>query len=893
MAPNHSLVSDWKAWQRAMVECALDCVVIIDAEGRVVDFNLAAEKTFGYKKEDIIGKRIGELIVPMNLREAHQAGLTRLRETGIKKILGRRLELPAIRSDGSQFDVELIVSMIERTEGPLYIGYIRDISERKSIENSLRKSEARFRNIADNAPVMIWLTGREHSRHWFNRVWLEFVGKPLDKQVEDAWLDGVHPDDLPNLLQTLDSSFEQGIGYSVEYRLRHHDGSYRWILDHGKPGFEVDGDASSYSGSCIDITKRREAEEQLRVSKFSIDRAGEAVFWIAPNATFVYVNDEACRSLGYTRDELLEMSVFDVIPSTLESDWADYWQRLKQEGGFRLEAIHKKKSGALFPVEVALNHIEFQGRELSCAFSRDITERRKHEQQLTQAMHEAYEANRAKSEFLALVSHEMRTPLNSILGMVELVSDSTLTDDQRELLTTCRQSGWLLKELIDDMLDYSQIQARKFVLQSSNFSLAHTLDRLHDRFEYSAKEKGLELRWEIDPKIPTLLLGDQRRLQQVIDNLLSNAIKFTQSGYVALEVSVRSVTERQICMSFTVDDTGIGVPEQDRTRIFNRFEQGDSSSTREFAGIGLGLSICSQVIQLMHGEIVVSDGPDGGARFNFTAFFGKAEERTQAMSDNKCDEDFKCLQGLHVLLVEDDPPSRVVATRMLEKVGLIVDQAHDGLQAVEKISDSAQKYDAVLLDMMLPRMDGVEVTARIRELWGDEMPIIALTAQVMDGAPERLLQAGLSACLAKPIESYSLLQTLASFLGDAEPRKREDNEISSTSKEILDEHALRTRCNQDQELVFELVELFAGTCRESIVHLDSACDTSNSDLLARAAHRLKGSLMNMCAPDAIASIQALELASKRADWEQIKNNVLRIKQDLQLLQVALRQLIED
>ena len=998
-------------WQEALIDAALDAVIVIDDHGLVLDFNHAAESSFGYRKSDVIGKPMVDLIVPPSLREAHNNGLERLRSSRIPKILGKRLELPAVRSDGTEFPVELLVVEVATEPRPVYVGYLRDISEQKLAEQTLRSSEERFRNLADTAPAMIWLADSDNQRTWFNRVWLDFVGETLENQLGHAWLQRVHPEDLERVLRTYDDAQESQVPYSIEFRLNHHDGSYRWILDHGTPVCDGVKSYSGYAGTCIDITERRKAEADLRLTQFTVDNAGDAVFWVGPDAELVYTNNRACESLGYTREELSQLRVWDFSPEFPPDQWGDHWKELQRTGGYTFETLHQRKDGSTFPVEISINYVEAEGQQLNFAFVRDLTDRReqelriaeseaklraisdaaidavvlidgngriahwnpaaagmfgysteeiasfridsildtsisdtplenwddwfqagdsqifemtarrrdgsvfpvelslsrtqldnhnqswavavirdaterkKVERQLKTALHDAKAANRAKSEFLALVSHEMRTPLNSILGMIELVLDTGLTPDQGEMLSTSRQSGQQLKRLISDMLDYSQIQIGRFDLRSGVFDLHKLLVRLREEYSQRAQSNGLEFRWQVASRLPQDLMGDERRLEQVIENILDNAIKFTETGFVALSVTWKSASKDHVRLQFKISDSGAGVEPQNQERIFNRFEQEDSSSTRSYGGIGLGLSICKQLVERMGGKIGYTERPGGGSEFTFDVLM-QANPQHGTPAPTQIAESFTDLEGRTVLLAEDDPPSRAVASRMLEKAGVRVLQAIDGLDAVEKFEASNDPIDAVFMDMMMPRLDGLEAAEQIRKLH-PHVPIIAMTAQAMKGDRERILAAGIDDYVPKPIERKLVLRALQNALGDAELPDQEASDTATDDSASFDYAALFSRCDEDEDLYHEIVRLFLETCDETLARIDRSLVSGDVEELIQAAHRLKGAVGNMCAPKSLSMAAQLEAAAREGDLEKVHLDYAQLRLEVQQLRTQL------
>ena len=385
--------------------------------------------------------------------------------------------------------------------------------------------------------------------------------------------------------------------------------------------------------------------------------------------------------------------------------------------------------------------------------------------ELADATQEAHRANRAKSDFLARMSHDIRTPLNAILGLshLELVTPSATPHDSLQKIQISAQT---LLALINDILDFSKIAAGKLELEQKPFSLFRLLGELESMALYTAEQKGVLLRFRTSPESPDFLVGDELRLRQVLINLISNGVKFTESGEVV--VSAEPVQMDEICafIRFTVADTGIGIPLEQQPRLFQAFTQGDNSITRRYGGTGLGLAICRQLVELMGGEISLESSPGEGSRFTFTLQFQRVsvESTVEFQPVNQDDVTPHELAGARVLLVEDNELNRQVTRRYLEELGLVVSIACDGLEAVKLLVAGGQ-FDVALMDQRMPGMDGCEATRVIREeLKQKSLPIIAVTANASEHDRHNCLAAGMNDFLAKPISPRQLLATLQRWI---------------------------------------------------------------------------------------------------------------------------------
>lgn len=424
------------------------------------------------------------------------------------------------------------------------------------------------------------------------------------------------------------------------------------------------------------------------------------------------------------------------------------WQkRIDRERIARKEAerLLEEKSLALYERNVEL-------RELASNLEKLVDQRTS---ELEIALKKAQAATVAKSEFLATMSHEIRTPLNGVLGMAQLLSDTTLNDQQREYVSNLKNTSNTLLAIINDVLDFSKIEAGKLELERIDYDLHQLVNEVCAIFQLQAQQKGLSLRLELSPSVPQWIVGDPTRLRQILMNLLSNAMKFTASGSVGLQLTS---TEHSDLITACVWDTGIGMNETALSKLFQAFSQADASTTREYGGTGLGLAICERLTGLMGGRIWVESEWQKGSRFYFTFVAPKGEA---AIPMNHVESRLS-LAELQVLLVEDNAINRMVASRLLEKLDIKVDIAVDGLEAVSMVEKTS--YDLVLMDMQMPNMDGLTATQHIRAMNLSKRPtIIALTANAMNEDQERCLAAGMDDFISKPIHFDQLKQTLARF----------------------------------------------------------------------------------------------------------------------------------
>jgi signal transduction histidine kinase/ActR/RegA family two-component response regulator len=532
------------------------------------------------------------------------------------------------------------------------------------------------------------------------------------------------------------------------------------------------------------------------------------------------------------------------------------------------------------------------------------------ERSLAEAMKAAETANRAKSEFLANMSHEIRTPMNGILGMTELLQVTPLSLDQQECLATIQESGNALLVIINDILDFSKVEAGMLGLEEFDFNLPTQLESVFRILSSRAREKGLELHYQLDPAVPDWIAGDSDRLRQIVMNLIGNAIKFTDRGSVTLSVAMleRSSENATVRLHFAVSDTGIGIPPEKQGVIFDVFSQADNSTTRRFGGTGLGLSISSRLVTLMGGRIWVESEVDRGSTFHFTADFRRVgvragdslntqsgiiqERKTRTANPISTEgaasperrgsglhEPMLLPRPLNLLLVEDNRINQRVAQRMLHMLGHQVLAVENGKLALEVLRQS--NFDAVLLDVQMPVMDGFETTASIRSqesTTANHMHIIGMTAHALKGDRERCLAAGMDGYISKPMSSSELMSVLSAV------------QTPSSPVDIFDLTAALNTVDGDFDCFSVLAAMFIEDAPRQVADIRDAIETRDSVALERASHQLKGSLLPFAASKAAQAAQTLETMGHTQDLAHALDEYRILDAAVEQLLTALKQL---
>lgn len=485
-----------------------------------------------------------------------------------------------------------------------------------------------------------------------------------------------------------------------------------------------------------------------------------------------FVSDRLYELYGYTpaeKDSFLNERTKLIHPDDSPA-YNKAWQEMAAGliDTFRQEFRVYLRDGTLRWISVSAKasyRLDGTIRKMTEAHS-DITQRKINEQELIRAKEEADRANRAKSDFLANMSHEIRNPMNGIIGMTELMISTELTDEQHDFLNLIKKSANSLLRIINDVLDYTKIESGKFSIDNNPFDMRQVVSEVVSLFSINARQKGIEIKSEIDQEIPPVIIGDAVRIRQVLSNLVGNAVKFTPSGEIELKVKLRSVVTDEINVLFSVRDTGIGISADKKKLLFERFSQLDSSYTKKYQGAGLGLAISKKLVNMMHGRIWVDSVEGKGSTFYFTSPFKFINDQRVHIEEEKVLlHDMKAIKNKRILVAEDDEINRKLITTILSDKNYDVVTVVNGKIAVDAFKNG--NFDLLLMDIQMPVMDGISATRAIRAFdIRNQMhtPIVAMTAFAMSEDRERFINAGMDHYISKPVDSKELLNTIDKIL---------------------------------------------------------------------------------------------------------------------------------
>jgi PAS domain S-box-containing protein len=758
----------------------------------------------------------------------------------------------------------------------------------------------------------------------------ELYGLEPNEVREDATkiFTPVHPDDQCAFVDSIKLSAQTLSPWKLQYRVLRDDGSTLWIAGDALPQREDDGsvlwhgyirDVTEANQVAVELTAYRERLEELVREKTGALQESEETFrklfedsanpilFVDGDGVFAECNQATLSLLKMSREQLLASTPADISrefqPDGRRSDEsaAEKIALANQKGVLRFDWTHINAEGDEFVADVTLMPVVLKGQTMILTTWLDITERKHAEIALREAKQVAESANLAKSEFLANMSHEIRTPMNGVIGMVDILLATGLNPAQQKMADTIQNSALSLLTILNDILDYSKIEAGKLAIESVPTPLREVAEGVVELMASVASAKGVTLSSQSCPELPAWIVSDPTRLRQVILNLLGNAVKFSaqtgRSGNVQLRLDPGALADGRASLRIRVIDNGIGMKPEVVSRLFQPFSQADESTARRFGGTGLGLSICQRLAELMGGRISVRSELDVGSEFlvelplresapgqHLATEIRPADDASPREAPN-IDEALR--SNRLILLAEDNETNREVMQQQLRILGYTCEMAEDGCIALEMWRSG--RYALLLTDCHMPNMDGFELTATIRQdersqAPGRHAPIIAVTANAMAGEAERCLERGMDDYLSKPLRVIELERALARWLprpavaGGANAAVAPSAVPPAPTLEhaVWDATVLPQMVGDKPDLLRRLLEKFLLGAKGQVERI--AAMPANEDIISAAniAHALKSSSRTVGALQLAELCEAIELAGRSCDTAQCKVLAMQI-----------------
>ncbi len=942
---------------RSLIENALDIIAVLEPDGAVRYVSPSVKRLLGYEPSELVGRNVFDFVHPQDAAELLDRFGKSISDPGTPP--SRELRLFRCRhKDGSWRDIESINNkMVQDGRVVAMVVNARDITERKRMEEALQRSEEKYRTLVETSPDAIIMTDLDGAIVMANRQVIELLGYERQEDLAGRNVfEFIAPEDHERARNSARQAVATGSVKGIEYTLLCKKGSRFPAEVNVSAIVDSAGEHRGLVHVVRDITQRRLAEERLRKSEATSRALAHENAVLAEigkiitsspniNETYERLAEQVHKLVLWDRFAIGLINPEGVTFYNTYVSGVDITERRK--GGAALLAgttigwVYETRSSLLFQPDdisevarrfprLALSfkaglrsflvvplvsndrvigslHIDSTtphaysqrdlalGERIAAQIAGVIANSQLHEQ-LQRAKEAAETANRAKSMFLANMSHEIRTPLNGVIAATDLLLSSNLSAQHRNYLHMIKVSADSLLTVIDDILDFSRIEAGKLEFEMTSFSLRRSLEDIMSMFAIRAREKGLEMDWQIAPDVPDQLVGDPGRLRQVIVNLVGNAVKFTERGRVRVDVEVESHAEGIVHLVFAVKDTGPGIPADKQGMLFKPFCQIDQNASRKHGGTGLGLAISSRLVEMMGGRIWLESEPGQGSTFYFTGSFGlsdqKAEDRSSSPAGGPVVALKECPRPLHVLVVDDNFINQQLIMDLLRTRGHHVQVASNGNEALAMLEKSS--FEVLLVDIQMPGMDGYELCGHIRQRdkqTGRHTPVLAITAYAMKGDKEKCLMAGMDGYISKPVRANELFGIVESAV-TVEGRHEVDPWKHWQTQGVMDKAEALGRLNGNENLLRKTAALFLQEYQNYLADIKEAVATGDCERLRRAAHTLKGTLGYFSARRAHETALVLEALARESRLSEAEGAYSALEAEVEHLNEALRTLAQ-
>lgn len=874
----------------AVLACIGDGVISADLKGNIDFINSAAETLTGWNAEEAMGRSIEEVLNIISTDTGGSVDSPIMKALGAGCTLGLKNHSALVSKSGIKYYISASFSPVKNADGSIsgVVVVFRNITRIKCMEEELFEERNKLMTFFEFAPMGILIFDNNAIVKQANKTFYNMLGLDASSVIGQYFGDGIH----------CIYSYEKGCGKNEKCNLCDVRRALNTVIESDIPCKDIavqktlliNGKKTDFwyninlSPIIIagekhvivvmdDITERKEAEikliksQQKYSSLFMNVSSGFAYMKFIYNdigniadMQFVEVNDSFKKMFGieqYNVDGKLFSEVFPNNKNMFTKNVELYGSVVKSGQSLSLDEFYSEVSGRWYSLAA---YSPEENHEVLIVT--DIDQKKKVEIELRNSKEVAEAANRAKSEFLANMSHEIRTPLNGIVGMIDLTLLTNLDKEQKENMSIAKNCAGALLNVINDILDFSKMEAGKLIIESIEFDIKTLLYDIIKVHSVHAKNKRLEFNYSFSNGIPRYLIGDPNRLRQILDNLISNGIKFTQSGEVKIEVKKADIKSEHIELEFKVSDMGIGISPENMDKLFKSFSQVDGSVTRQFGGTGLGLAICRQLVKMMGGRIWAESEVGKGSTFVFAIVF-KIGNKPVMKSDSNYNI-HRAARPMNILLVEDDNLNQIVLSRILKEREYNVDIVGNGLEALN--AHEKKQYDAILMDIQMPEMDGIEATKRIREKEGmnRHTPIIALTAFALKSDRERFLAMGMDEYIAKPVNMEELFSTIDKTYeskGEVYPDFNETVRIGDNGELLF----LNTAGIKTKELLFQIV----NDIDMNIKHLLNVLGDNNLLIIEEEAHIIKELFSQIDATELKDNAFKIELAARRGSLKDV------------------------
>jgi len=755
----------------------------------------------------------------------------------------------------------------------------RESDSRRITEHQLRASESKYRDLIDNVSIVIYSTNIEGFIEYASAGAFALTGYSPEDLKGKRYTFLVSTGFLPKVKTHYETQFRKGIQETtLEFCTTTQSGETKWV-EQIATLLKKDGRPSGFQCFVRDITDKKRMQQELEAYEFKLRENQLLLQSILDNtAAIIYVKGLDGKYIIANRRfiELSQVKESQVINHTdydfCNAEQADHYRAIDEKVLQTAQSVEVEEKLLTANGYIHLLLVKFPLRDNDNnilgigGIATDITERVHQQHQLIAAKTDAEDARKMQEQFLANMSHEIRTPMNGIQGMTNLLLETSLTPQQNEFVDIISRSVDNLIVIINDILDFSRIKAGKLLIEKIDFRLQDVLDNVRSLFEHRTTKKGLYIHLDIDPMVPACIQGDPHRLNQVLINLVGNAVKFTEKGGIILKVTVEQRKAKEITLIFNVTDTGIGIPEESLPYVFDSFSQAAMDISRRYGGTGLGLAICHRLLELQGGSISVASSVGQGTTFTFSLSFGCEEIVTVSRQMPHLRQDVAgLLADRQFLVVEDNLINQKLMGFVLQKAGATVTMADNGEEAIEKLKNHT--YDLIVMDLQMPGMDGYETTRQLRGHLHIRTPVMAMTANAINGEKIRCLEAGMNDYMSKPFEFKEFYARVAVLLQRSGPALTQDipveNDPGSYSLSLLEEVG-------DEEYLQDILNTFLTNLPEQVTELQEACKAKDHDRLFFISHKLKGSCGMLRAAVLIEKLAIIQqLAKERSDCSRV------------------------